>query len=281
MKKIKTLLIALILTTAFLNAQSIKLMTYNIRLELASDGENDWNHRKLFFADQVKFYAPDIMGLQEAMPSQVNYLDTAIKYLKHVGIGREGVNKGEASSIFYNAAKYKLIVSKTFWLSQTPDTVSKGWDASFLRVCTYALFTDIKTNKSFWVFNTHLDNDGQIARENGVKMILDKIKEVNKKNLPVFFLGDFNSTPDNVVITNTKKLMSDSREVSIQKPFGPKGTFNGFNFTKTVTDRIDYIFVPKTGQVKVNKYAVLSDSDNLRYPSDHLPVFIEASFINP
>ncbi len=280
MSKIKLLLFVLAFSFTYLNAQTIRIMTYNIRLELASDGENDWNHRKIFFADQVKYYAPDILGLQEAMPSQVNYLDTAIKYLNHVGIGREGVNKGEASSIFYNTTRYKLIKSKTFWLSETPDTVSKGWDASFLRVCTYALFTDIKTKKSFWVFNTHLDNDGQVAREKGVKMILDKIREVNKNNLPVFFMGDFNSTPDNIVILSTKKIMSDSRDVSAQKPFGPKGTFNGFDFTKPVTDRIDYIFVPKSGQVKVNKYAVLSDSDNLRYPSDHLPVFIEASFIN-
>jgi len=264
-----------LLTNYCATSQTLKLMTYNIRLELASDKENDWQHRKEMFAAQVKFYEPDIMGVQEALPAQINYLDSTITFFKHVGIGRDGMGKGEASAIFYNHKKFDVITSHTFWLSATPTVVSKGWDASYIRVCTYALLKDKRTKKKFWVFNTHLDNDGVVAREKGVEQILNKMKEVNKQNLPVIFIGDFNATPETKVITGLKKVMNDTRDISMSLPFGPPGTFNGFDFLKPVTQRIDYIFISKTNNIAVNKYAVLSDNDNLHYPSDHLPVYVE------
>ena len=268
-------LLLFVLTTITVEAQSLKVMTYNMRLELAADGVNAWSNRKEMFADQIKFYEPDFMGVQEAMPNQINYLDTTLTFFHHIGIGREGVNKGEASAIFYNYSRFDLIQSNTFWLSDTPDKVSKGWDASYIRVCTYGLFRDKKSKKEFWVFNTHLDNDGIIARTNGVELILKKMKEVNTNDLPVIFTGDFNTTPETALITNLKKVMDDTKDVSISKPFGPVGTFNNFEFNKPVTMKIDYIFISKGSKIKVKRFAVLSDSDNLRYPSDHLPVYVE------
>lgn len=266
------------LATGAALGQPLQLMTYNIRLELKSDGDNQWDNRKAVMAGQVKFYSPDILGIQEAMPAQVNYLDSSLTGYKHIGIAREGEGKGEASSIFYNTSRLTVLQQNTFWLSQTPDTVSKGWDASYLRVCTYGLFKDKSAGKKFWVFNTHLDNNGVTAREKSVELILQKIKQVNTKNLPVFFMGDFNAAPDTRVISNVKKEMNDAKDISAEKPFGPSGTFNGFEFNKPVTFLIDYIFISKTPAVKVNKYAVLSDSYNLRYPSDHLPVFVQINF---
>ena len=276
MNKIKFLFLVLIVsTTITIEAQSVKIMTYNIRLALASDGENDWANRKEMFANQIRFYEPDFMGVQEALPGQVNFLDSSLKFYQHIGIGRDGVNKGEASAIFYNYAKFKLIKSNTFWLSDTPDKVSKGWDASYIRICTYALFKDKKTKKKFWVFNTHLDNNGIVARAKGVELIIKKMNEVNTNNLPVIFTGDFNTTPETALISDLKKTMDDTKEVSTSKPFGPVGTFNGFEFNKPVTKKIDYIFISKGSKITVKKFAVLSDSDNLRYPSDHLPVYVE------
>ncbi|MEQ1555061.1 MAG: endonuclease, partial [Ferruginibacter sp.] len=140
------------------NAQSLKLITYNIRLDVAVDGENDWTHRKAFLASQIVFYAPDIFGVQEATPNEMVDLDSMLQTYSHIGNGREGIGKGEASAIFYNKSKFKIKNETTFWLSETPNVMSKGWDASYLRVCTYALFTDIKNKKTFWVFNTHLDH---------------------------------------------------------------------------------------------------------------------------
>jgi endonuclease/exonuclease/phosphatase family metal-dependent hydrolase len=271
-------LLAIWLTVNNAFCQPLNLMTYNIRLDSKSDGENQWDKRKEIMAGQIKFYGPDILGIQEAMPGQVKYLDSSLTDYKHIGIAREGAEKGEASSIFYNTTRLLLIQQNTFWLSQTPDSISKGWDASYQRVCTYALFTDKKTNRQFWVFNTHLDNNGVVAREKSVELILRKIQAISTKHLPVFFMGDFNATPEMDVIVNLKKTMNDSKEVSSAKPFGPDGTFNNFEFNKPVTMLIDYIFISKAAGIVVNKYAVLSDSYNLKYPSDHLPVFVQISF---
>jgi endonuclease/exonuclease/phosphatase family metal-dependent hydrolase len=261
-----------------LNAQNLKVMTYNIRLDVAVDGENDWTHRKDFFTSQIQFYEPDIFGIQEATPPQVIDIATALTQYSDIGIGREGVGKGESSNIYYKKDRFKLLESNTFWLSETPDKISKGWDAAFNRVCTYGLFKDLKTKNIFWVFNTHLDHMGELARTNGILLILSKIKELNTKNYTVFFMGDFNSQPKNDRIIALNKEMNDCREISEEKPFGPSGTFNGFKHNEPVIELIDYIFISKNCKFKVKKYAVLSDSKDLRYPSDHLPVYVEISY---
>lgn len=274
-RKFLLAVLASLLLSANVSGQTLNLMTYNVRLDVAVDGVNRWDNRKEVFVSQIKFYEPDILGIQESLPNQVNYLDTALTNYKHIGIAREGLKKGESSSIFYNANRLAVSKQNTFWLSETPGKISKGWDASYLRVCTYALFVDKKTGKQFWVFNTHLDNNGIMARAKGVELILQTIDSVNTKKLPVFLMGDFNSTPETDVIVHLRKKMNDSRKVTVAKPFGPAGTFNNFEFNKPVTMLIDYIFTSKIPSVTVNKYAVLSDSYGLKYPSDHLPVFVQ------
>ena len=253
------------------------MMTYNIRLDVAVDGENNWSHRKDFFTSQIQFYEPDIFGVQEATPNQVIAISNALLQYDKIGIGREGVGKGESSNIYYKKDRFMVKNEITFWLSETPNEISKGWDAACNRVCTFGLFEDIKTNKTFWVFNTHLDHIGEIAKTKGIEMILNKITQVNKENLPVFFMGDFNSQPEENRILELKKIMNDSRELSIEKPFGPIGTFNNFQYNEPVTKRIDYIFLSKNNGFTIQKYAVLTDSKNLRFPSDHFPVLIEIS----
>lgn len=270
--------IILILMAMFSNAQSLKVMTYNIRLDVASDGENDWSHRKDYFASQIQFYEPDIFGVQEARPNQVIDISTSLSQYNKVGIGRDGIAQGESSTIFYKKERFRVKESNTFWLSETPDAISKGWDAAYNRVCTYALFKDLKTKQLFWVFNTHLDHIGEEARTKGIQLILSKIKDLNTKNHPVIFMGDFNSEPNEDRIIALKKVMDDTREVSQEKPFGPSGTFNNFRYNEPVTKLIDYIFISKNSILKVKKYAVLSDSKELRYPSDHLPVYVEINF---
>jgi len=260
------------------NAQNIKVMTYNIRLDVASDGENDWTHRKDFFASQIQFYEPDIFGVQEAKPNQVIDMSAAFPQYNYLGIGREGVGNGESSNIFYKKDRFKVLASNTFWLSETPDKISKGWDAAFNRVCTYALFKDLKTKTTFWVFNTHLDHIGELAKTNGILLILSKIAALNTKNYPVLFMGDFNSLPTDDRIKALKKEMNDTRDITETKPFGPSGTFNGFKHDEPVTSLIDYIFLSKNNKFKVKKHAVLSDSKDLKYPSDHLPVYVEISY---
>lgn len=271
---LKVLFICLLFVFS-LNAQNLKVMTYNIRLDVAIDGENDWTHRKDFFTSQIRFYEPDIWGVQEATPNQMNDLGQLLPEYSHIGIGRDGIGQGEASAIFYKKDRFNVSNENTFWLSETPDKVSKGWDSAYPRICTYGLFKDLKTKKTFWVFNTHLDHIGEVARNKGIEMILAKMKELNKKNYPIIFTGDFNSEPTAERIVNLRKVMTDSRLATEQKPFGPSGSFNGFKFNEPVTRLIDYIFVDNSKRIRVKKYAVLSDSKDLRYPSDHLPIYIE------
>ncbi len=272
---IKFAVITILLFAFAVNAQDLKVMTYNIRLDVKSDGENSWSNRKDFFSSQIKFYAPDIFNVQEAMPNQINDLAASLPEYNHIGIGRDGVGKGEASAIFYDKLRFDVSNEQTFWLSETPEKISKGWDAAYIRICTFALFKDKQTRRTFWVFNTHLDNKGEVARKKGIGLILAKIKEVNRKNYPVILTGDFNVEPDSELVTDLKKSMLDARDISQTKPFGPSGSFNGFKFDEPVTKLIDYIFVDNSKQIKVKKYAVLSDSMNLKYPSDHLPVYVE------
>lgn len=275
MKKIFFSLLLLLVFGNPILAQKLKLMTYNIRLDVASDGENAWPNRKDYWASQVIFHEPDIFGIQEALPHQVTDITTMLPNYSYVGIGRDGIGKGESSNIFYKKDRFKVLQQNTFWLSETPEKISKGWDAALNRVCTYALLKDSKTKQTFWIFNTHLDHMGELARTNSILLILSKIKELNTKNYPVFFMGDFNSEPTEERMINLKKEMLDSRDISEEKPFGPIGTFNGFKHNENVTKRIDYIFLSKENPFKVKKYAVLSDSKDLKYPSDHLPVYIE------
>lgn len=280
LKRKYVLLLVIVLSIQLVNAQSLKMMTYNIRLDIASDGENDWTHRKEYFTSQIKFYEPDVFGVQEALPNQVIDIATYLPAYNYVGTGRDGIGKGESSNIYYKRGRFTVKKEGTFWLSETPDTVSKGWDAALNRVCTYALLEDNQSKNNFWVFNTHLDHIGELARTKSIELIVSKIKVFNTKNYPVVFMGDFNSEPSTDRIKWLKKVMTDSRDVSVEKPFGPSGTFNGFKFNEPVTKLIDYIFISQPLIISVKKYAVLSDSKDLRYPSDHLPVYVELEINN-
>ena len=277
MKKLNKIVLVVFVLFVSLSfyGQNLKMMTYNIRLDNPSDGENAWPNRKEYFTSQIQFYSPDIFGVQEATPNQVTDIASALPEYNKFGIGREGEGKGEACTIYYKKQRFQPQQSNTFWLSETPNVISKGWDAAYNRVCTYALFKDLKTKKIFWVFNTHLDHMGNEARVKGVELVLDKMKEVNLKKYPVFLMGDFNSEPDTPQIAAVKKVMDDTKEVSKEKPFGPSGTFNDFKHDQPVTLLLDYIFISKNSVLKIQKHAVLSDSKDLKYPSDHLPVLIE------
>lgn len=277
MKKV-VLLLAFTMMSCFSNAQHLKIITYNIRYDNPNDGENAWPNRKDFLTAQLAFYEPDVFGIQEALHHQVEQIANALPNYSYVGVARDGEKQGEASPIFYKKNHFQLLQQNTFWLSETPEKISKGWDAALNRICTYVLLKDKKSKQHFWVFNTHLDHMGELARTNSIQLILNQIKKLNSKNYPVFFIGDFNTKPSEERIINLKKEMNDSFEIATQKPFGPSGTFNGFHHNEPVIDRIDYIFISKNNSIKVMKCAVLSDSKGIKYPSDHLPVYIEIAF---
>ncbi len=257
---------------AILNAQgAFTALTYNIRYDSPDDGDDAWSKRRDFLAGQLRFHAPDVFGIQEGLLHQLQYLDGQLPEFARVGVGRDdGDQAGEFSALYYRKSRFGLMASGTFWLSDTPDTVSKGWDAALPRICTFARLYDSVARKKLWVFNTHFDHVGKTARRESAALILNKIAEMNIAHEAVILMGDLNAEPEETPVVLISKEMQDARQTSEALPFGPAGTFNGFRFNEPVTRRIDYIFVDN--KLIVLQYAVLSDSRDCHYPSDHLPV---------
>ncbi|MFW5877670.1 MAG: endonuclease/exonuclease/phosphatase family protein, partial [bacterium] len=259
------------MTSSNLSAQVLDLISYNIRLDIESDKENKWDNRKHFLVKQLIFHEPDIFGIQEGLNHQVEFIDSSLPDYEFTGVGRNnGKEDGEYCAIFYNTSKVKMISGSTFWLSQTPEEPSMGWDAGFMRICTYAFFEILESGKKILVFNTHFDNSGEQSRKESAKLILQKEAEINTENYPIILLGDMNFEPETEVYNYLQDRFNDSKKAS-EFVFGPQGTFNAFEFCESVKRRIDFIFTDKES-VSVLRYAVLSDSRNKRYPSDHLPV---------
>lgn len=277
MKRIIMFLL-LALVSVQLNAQkttALNVMTYNIRYSTEKDGVNAWSKRKDHVKALVKFHEVDILCAQEALAEQYDAILENSDF-EAVGAGRDdGQRKGEFSPIFYNKNRFTKKDGGVFWLSSTPNMPSKGWDAMFNRVCTWVRLYDKLNKKEFLVFNTHYDHVGVQARIESAKLIKQKIQEIAPK-LPVVYTGDLNVTPETDAIATIKSFLSDSKEVSIEPPYGPEGTFNGFKFDSPLKDRIDYIFINKG--FKVQKYGVITDSKDQRYFSDHLPVFSKLFF---
>lgn len=251
----------------------MKIMTYNIKYLNESDGENSWSQRKDHLTNQIKFYEPGIFGVQEALKEQLDHLKSNLEGYVFIGDGRDGKMSGEFSAIFFDTEKFDKLEEGTFWLSQTPNEPSKGWDAAYRRVCTYAKFRAKTSTKEFWVFNTHFDHRGIEARKKSSRMIISRIKEINEEGIPAILMGDLNLEPKTEEIQYLSGQLEDSKSIA-ELVFGPEGTFNGYNFSEPVTRRIDYIFLSKD-DFEVLKYGVLSDSKDLKYPSDHLPVLVK------
>jgi endonuclease/exonuclease/phosphatase family metal-dependent hydrolase len=265
-----------LLVTSLIMAQDISVMSFNIRLNTSSDSLNAWPYRKDKVSSQVLYHAPQVLGVQEALPDQMNDLRTALKQYKSIGGGRDnGTDKGEASAIFYDTTQLTALASGMLWLSETPAVAgSKGWDASYPRVITWAKLKHKKTGKQFVAFNTHFDHMGKVARRESAHMVLKTVKEIAGK-LPAFFTGDFNATPDDEpiqVITdknNTLHLI-DAKAVTVHPHYGPTGTFNAFKNKETNDQPIDYIFLK--GNWKVKNHATLSQTWGGRFASDHFAV---------
>ena len=265
--------VLLLLTCNLAMAQNLRIITYNIRFNNPSDGINAWPNRSDQVGALLDFHQADIFGLQEALIGQIEDIQAQLPNMTWVGVRRDdGEKAGEFSPLFYNSEKFKALKKGWFWLSETPEKPGLGWDAACNRICTWLVLKDNKSGGKFMVLNTHFDHIGNKARTESAKLILKKIKELNTDKFPVILMGDFNLTPDKEPIAVITSELKDSRAISKKAPYGPEGTFNGFKFDAPIKDRIDYVFV--SDQIEVKRYGVLTDSKDQRYPSDHLPVFV-------
>lgn len=271
-------LVFLILSFSGHSQTPLSALTYNIRYDNPGDGEDAWPVRREFLVAQLRFYKPDLFGIQEGLHRQVEYLSEQLPAFQRVGGGRDdGKEAGEYSALYFRKARFGLLASGTFWLSETPDTSSKGWDAALPRVCTWAHLHDSLAGKKIWVFNTHFDHIGKEARRRSAELIIRKIREMNTEKEPIILMGDFNSEPDEAPAKLLSRAFMDTRKVSEEPSFGPEGTFNAFKFNEPVKRLIDYIFINEKG-LRVKQHAVLSDSRNCHYPSDHLPVLARMEY---
>jgi endonuclease/exonuclease/phosphatase family metal-dependent hydrolase len=280
MKKYFILLAVLVLYLSA-GAQDLNVMTFNIRLNIASDSMNAWPYRKDKVASQILFHEVNLLGVQEALHEQMMDLKERLTKFKYLGGGRDdGKEKGEYSAIFYDTTRLEVLQSQMFWLSETPSVPgSKSWDAAITRMVTWAKFKDRKTKKIFFAFNTHFDHMGKVARRESAKIVLNKVKEI-AGNVPAIFTGDFNAQPSDepimVIMDASNPLhLTDSKEITQTQHYGPTGTFNGFQ-SKEVNDQpIDYIFIK--GKWKVLKHATISQSWQGKFASDHFAVFARVS----
>ncbi|MBP1593103.1 MAG: Endonuclease/Exonuclease/phosphatase family protein [Bacteroidetes bacterium] len=266
-----------VLTTSCGTQQKVlnaDVMTFNIRLNVPSDSLNSWQYRKDNAANMIRYYAPDILGMQEVLYNQLIDLRERLPQYTAIGVGRtDGKEAGEYCSLFFKADRFELIKEGNFGLSETPEKIGiKGWDAAYERIVTWAILKEKKTGKKFVCFNTHLDNMGEIARREGAKLLLAKAKEL-APGLPVVITGDFNGTSDSEPIQIiTHNGMKDTRNES-PIVYGPSWSFHDFGRLKN-SERvlIDYIFV--SNPVQINKYCVIKDTPEQGYLSDHNPILV-------
>ena len=256
----------------------INVATFNLRMDTSRDSLNAWKHRKEMVKGLIRFHDMDILGTQEGFKHQLDDLLELEDYA-YVGVGRDdGKDQGEHSAIFYKKNRFEVLEKGNFWFSETPDVPSKGWDATCCnRICSWAKFKDKKSGEIFFVFNSHYDHEGRIARKNSSLLLLKQIDKIAGK-FPVFCTGDFNAVPDDEPIQILYKdgKLKDSYLISQQPPYGTEGTFTGFKKDSKMKDRIDYIWVK--GNISVKKYGTLNEMPYGRFPSDHFPVMIRAEW---
>lgn len=256
-----------------ISLHSQTLVSFNIRYNNPNDGENSWENRKDELSKLIIKYQPDIFGIQEGLYEQNEFLNNQLSDYKYVGVGRDdGKTKGEYSPIFYNTSKYELLETGTYWLSETPERISVGWDASMERITTFGVFKNKTTHDTIYVFNCHYDHIGELARENSSRLILKLIADKNLINKPLVVMGDLNSLPDSQAIKILNTKLSDSFEKSDYSKTDSIQTFNSFDNQFISNKRIDYIF---TRNLDVKSYKIITDKrGNGLFISDHFPVSI-------
>ena len=255
--------------------EPIKVISYNIRCGVnpGQDGENNWEYRKQASINMINDEKPTIFGLQEALPPHLEYLKEQLPQYASYGIARDdGKTEGEYMTIYYLKDEVELLDCGTFWLSETPETPSMGWDAACKRTCTWAKMRMKRSGKEFAYLNTHLDHVGKVAQREGLALMMKRASEIVPDGMPVFVTADFNCVTSDPIFEPIKAVMKDARETAPQTD--RRATFNGWKPNATAV--IDHIFY-RGAEPKA--FRVLCDKNyGAPYISDHYPVVLEAEF---
>lgn len=280
---------------------SFTAASYNLRNANGGDSlkGNGWGYRYPVIAQMVRYHEFDIFGTQECFAHQLADMKEALPGYDCIGVGRDdGKTQGEHSAIFYRTDKFELMDKGDFWLSETPDVPSKGWDAVLPRICSWGHFKVRETGFEFLFFNLHMDHIGKNARVESAYLVQRKMKELGK-GLPVILTGDFNvdQTHRSYAALVSEGVLCDSYEKADYR-YATNGTFNGFKPESYTDSRIDHVFV--SPEFHVTKYGVLTDTYRrpvgektsvedapreisvkayeARTPSDHFPVKVNLKF---
>jgi endonuclease/exonuclease/phosphatase family metal-dependent hydrolase len=261
-------------------AAALRVMTFNIRMNTPADGPNAWPLRKDMAAGTISFERVDIAGLQEVLRDQLQDLVALLPDYGWVGVGRDdGKEAGEYNPIFFLKARFKVLASSTFWLSETPESPGvKGWDAACPRVVTWARLRDEWTGRSLVAFNTHFDHMGETARRESAVLVLKELPPI-AGGLPVVLTGDLNCTCEEVpyrtlvAAGDGQPVLRDARTAAPGTPYGPPNSFNGFQDGALPGPPIDHIFVGPSFDVL--RAGVLPGRWGGRFVSDHYPVLAE------
>ena len=257
-------------------AGDISVMTFNIRYDNPADSINAWPNRIPIICNFLNEVKPDIIGMQEVLVHQYNYLDSVLTDYQSVGIGRsDGVREGEMNPVFFRKDRFDMIRTKTFWLSEDPEVPgSRSWGSSLPRIVTWLEFSDKSNQEHFFFFNTHFAHDSDSARIMSSELLLNKSDSISA-DFPFIITGDFNMIHSSLgysILTRPREsvpLLIDTYAVSDKKHTGPAYTFNGFS-DKTRAGRIDYIFV-RNG-MPVREHRTFIRKEHGVYISDHWPV---------
>lgn len=265
-------LLAAVAFTACGSATSLSVMTFNMRYDNPEDGQNNWRFRRERIAGVIKAQEVDVLGTQELLSNQFNDLSGLLTGYQGVGVGRlDGAESGEYCAVFFRKDRFTLLDSGTFWLSETPEVVgSLGWDGACERIATWVVLRDRDGWELFFI-DTHLDHVGQVARDEGVSLLMKRIETLSGGR-PVILTGDFNSEPGSSVVAHVQKdgVLRDAKAIAAQRS-GTDWSFSDFGqIPEAERPLLDYIFV--SGDIEAVRYEVLPDIFDGGYVSDHAPV---------
>ena len=299
------ILVGLVALAACSTEASWTVATYNVRYANQGDADkgNGWTVRFPYICQLLRYEKPDIFGSQEVLAPQLKDMADSLPDYDYVFAGRDdGIDQGEASPVFWRRDRFSLLDKGWFWLSETPDRPSRGWDAALNRICTWVHLKDRASGKKVWYFSLHMDHVGKVARAESARLIVDRISRMCRPDEAVFVCGDFNVDQTNEIYTIfTGSDVLDDSFVKAADRYAPTGTVNGFDPNTLSSSRIDHIFVSPA--VKVDNYAVLTETyrgpvrlgdqgeknanfpeeisfqaNIAKLPSDHFPVFLKVRF---
>lgn len=265
-------------------AEELKVVSFNIRLGVADDGANSWENRKAATAEMIRQLRPDIMGLQEAFGFQADYIREECPEYEGVGVGRDdGAEAGEKMMIFYRKDAVEMLDWGTFWLSETPEVPSFGWDAACRRTATWALLKKKEGGRKFYYVNTHLDHRGRAAEKNGLNLIVSRIGSINPEGFPMVLTGDFNVLPEDSVLDELDKMMYSARATA--EVTDSTASFNAFGqplknaaigdqfIDLSTTDGLILDYIYYSGFSRCLSFRTVTESfAGVPYISDHYPV---------